>query len=136
MDEKIETPIAEQPQTPAPAPEPSPTPEAVPDWNTPKPVEDELKKYSGGKGLKIFFVLALIIILAAIGLFLYKTVIGGVTPTEQFQRQPTVTEPETIAPTTVTEETTVEEDIEEIDNFNVEELDQIIEETDLEDLNL
>lgn len=128
MDEKIETPIVEQPQ--------APSSETVPDWNTPKPVEDELKKYSGGKGLKIFFVLALIIILAAIGLFLYKTVIGSVTPTEQFQRQPTVTEPETIAPTTVTEETTVEEDIEEIDNFNVEELDQIIEETDLEDLNL
>lgn len=128
MDEKIETPIVEQPQ--------APSSETVPDWNTPKPVEDELKKYSGGKGLKIFFVLALIIILAALGLFLYKTVIGGVTPTEQLMRQPTVTEPETAAPATATKEATVEENMEEIDAFNVDELDQIIEETDLEDLDL
>ena len=128
MDEKIETPTTEQPQ--------GPTPEPTPDWNTPKPVEDELKKYSGGKGLKIFFVLALIIILAALGLFLYKTVIGGVAPSEQLQRSPTTTETEEAAPATVPEEKTVVEDIEEIENFNVNELDQIIEETDLEDLNL
>ncbi|GIW69429.1 MAG: hypothetical protein KatS3mg101_0176 [Patescibacteria group bacterium] len=131
MDEKIETPTAEQPQTPASEP--------TPDWNTPKPVEDELKKYSEGKGLKIFFVLALIIILAAIGLFLYKMVIVGVAPSEQLQRQPSAAPTEQIAPVTTTqatEKTTAEEVIKEIDSFDVNELDKVIEETDLGDLNL
>jgi len=77
MDEQINTPIEQQPQA-----------EPMPDWNTPKPVEDELNKYGAGKGLKVFLVVGFLVILAAIGLFVYQTMVKGKTPAEQLQREP------------------------------------------------
>lgn len=49
----------------------------TPDWNKPKPVEDELNKYSGNKGLKAFVIVAVLVIIAALGYFLYQTTMKG-----------------------------------------------------------
>ncbi|HBY10304.1 hypothetical protein A2473_01780 [candidate division WWE3 bacterium RIFOXYC2_FULL_42_13] len=124
MDEQINTPTEQQPQA-----------EPMPDWNTPKPVEDELNKYSTGKGLKIFLIIGFLVILAAIGLFVYQTMVKGKTPTEQLQREPVTVEVKEEQPV-VEKEKTSEEQIDEIDNVNIEEMDQLIIETDLDDLNL
>lgn len=124
MDEQINTPIEQQPQA-----------EPMPDWNTPKPVEDELNKYGAGKGLKVFLVVGFLVILAAIGLFVYQTMVKGKTPAEQLQREPITKEVKKEQPATEKEKTS-EEQIEEIDSVNIEEMDQLIIETNLDDLNL
>ena len=124
MDEQINTQIEQQPQA-----------EPMPDWNTPKPVEDELNKYGAGKGLKVFLVVGFLVILAAIGLFVYQTMVKGKTPAEQLQREPITEEVKKEQPVTEKEKTS-EEQIEEIDSVNIEEMDQLIIETNLDDLNL
>ena len=124
MDEQINTPTEQQPQA-----------EPMPDWNAPKPVEDELNKYSTGKGLKVFLIIGFLVILAELGLFVYQTIVKGKTPAEQLQREPITEEVKKEQPV-VEEEKTSEEQIEEIDNVNIEEMDQLIIETDLDDLNL
>ena len=124
MDDQINTPIEQQPQA-----------EPMPDWNTPKPVEDELNKYGAGKGLKVFLVVGFLVILAAIGLFVYQTMVKGKTPAEQLQREPITEEVKKEQPVTEKEKTS-EEQIEEIDSVNIEEMDQLIIETNLDDLNL
>ncbi|EKD95333.1 MAG: hypothetical protein ACD_24C00518G0004 [uncultured bacterium] len=121
MEEQTNTPI-EQPQT-----------EQMPDWNTPKPVEEELNKYSTGKGLKVFLVIGFLVILAAIGLFIYQTVIKGKTPAQQIQGEQVTEE---VKKEEVVEEKTTEEQIEEIDKINIDEMDTLIKDTDLDDLNL
>lgn len=124
MDEQISTPIEQQPQT-----------EPMPDWNTPKPVEDELNKYSSAKGLKVFLVVGFVVILAAIGLFVYQMVVKGKTPAQQIQRQ-TVTEEVKKEEPVVEENKTTEEQLDEIDNVNIDEMDSLLNETDLDDLDL
>ena len=124
MDEQINTPIEQQPQT-----------EPMPDWNTPKPVEDELNKYGSGKGLKIFLIIGFVVILAAIGLFVYQIVVKGKTPAEQVQRQPVTTEVKQEEPV-AEENKTPEEQINEIDQINIDEMDTLLNETDLDDLDL
>ncbi|KKS31434.1 hypothetical protein A2380_03550 [candidate division WWE3 bacterium RIFOXYB1_FULL_43_24] len=122
MEEQTSTPIEQTPQA-----------EQMPDWNTPKPVEDELNRYSTAKGLKIFLVVGFLVILAAIALFIYQTVVKGKTPEQQIQRQPVTEE---VKKEEVVVEKTSEEQIEEIDNIDIEEMDALIKETDLDDLDL
>jgi len=124
MDEQTSTPIEQQPQA-----------EPMPDWNTPKPVEDELNKYSSAKGLKVFLIIGFVVILAAIGLFVYQIVVKGKTPAQQIQRQ-VVTEEVKKEEPVAEKEKTAEEQINEIDTVNIDEMDNLLNETDLDDLDL
>lgn len=124
MDEQTNTPIEQQPQA-----------EPMPDWNAPKPVEDELNKYGSTKGLKIFLIVGFVVILAAIGLFVYQMVVKGKTPTQQIQRQPVTEEVKKEEPV-VKENKTTEEQLDEIDKVNIDEMDTLLNETDLDDLDL
>ena len=123
MDEQINTPIEQQPQA-----------EQMPDWNTPKPVEDELNKYGSAKGLKVFLIIGFVVILAAIGVFVYQIVVKGKTPAQQIQRQPVTEEVKQEEP--VEENKTPGEQIDEIDQLNIDEMDTLLNETDLDDLDL
>ncbi|OGC80118.1 hypothetical protein A3K01_00620 [candidate division WWE3 bacterium RIFOXYD1_FULL_43_17] len=123
MDEQINTPIEQQPQA-----------EQMPDWNTPKPVEDELNKYGSANGLKVFLIIGFVVILAAIGVFVYQIVVKGKTPAQQIQRQPVTEEVKQEEP--VEENKTPGEQIDEIDQLNIDEMDTLLNETDLDDLDL
>lgn len=125
-------------QNQVPATPPQEQAEAVPEWNAPKPVEEELQKYSSGKTLKVFLALATIIIVVAIGIFAYKTLVQKQTPQEQVRQESVVIEEAEEPEVVVEEDKTAEEQLQEIDTImeEVDSVDSAFEEVSLNDLEL
>lgn len=116
----------------------------TPEWNKPRPVEDELNKYSGNKGLKAFVVIAMLVIITALGYFLYQTSIRGKgikeVVTQKVEDQTTNTEKGT-APGTQQDGTkeansadSLLKEIDDIDNTDIDSTGSLLNEDEMKDL--